>query len=51
MQWENGVITKEKYKHTILYYGWNAEEFNVLEDAQLNIGAASTLIHNWVHIY
>ena len=51
VQWENGVITKEKYKNTLLYYGWNAEEFNVLEDAQLNIGAVSTLMHCWVHIY
>ena len=51
VQWGSGVISKGKYIQTLLYYGWNAEEFNVLEDAQLNIGAVSTLMHCWVHIY
>jgi hypothetical protein len=48
---EAGEITKGSYVDAIKFFGWNHEPEGILSDTQLQIGAVSTLMHCWVHIY
>ena len=44
-------ITKKRWEGDSKFYGWNHVPEGLLSDAQLRVGAVSSLMHCWVHIY
>ena len=49
--WQAKEISKELYEERVKFYGWNHVPEGLLSNAYLNVGGASTLMHDWVHVY
>lgn len=50
-QYNDGAISKLFWERNLKLLGWNHVPQGLLSDARLRIGAITTLMHCWVHIY
>ena len=46
-----GEISKNAYSEQTIFYGWNYDENSLLFCPRLRVGAISTLMHDWAHMY
>ena len=45
------IVTKDAYDEAQTSYGWHDDPNGILMDDELNVGAVSTLMHCFVHMY